>query len=104
MGRGRRLAITGEENFQAWLANNWDHPLSDEVQRLQSEVKRLEAMHATDSRRLLKAESEWWSLIRKGFLACGTGALVHERLLGNERCAQRGVRVHRARGERQDRG
>ena len=77
MGRGRRLAITGEENFQAWLANNWDRPLSDEVQRLQSEVKRLEAMHATDSRRLLKAGSEWWSLIRKGFLAgLGLVALV----------------------------
>lgn len=71
MTRGRRLAMTTkEENFQVWLKKNWDRPLSDKVQRLQDELKRLEAMHAADIRRLRRAESEWWSLLRKGFLVC----------------------------------
>ena len=35
---------TEEENFQCWLEKNWDRPLSDEVERLQDEVKRLEIM------------------------------------------------------------
>jgi hypothetical protein len=59
-----------EEDFQTWLAHNWDRPLSEEVTRLQSLVTRLEARHGTDYRRLRKAESEWWSLLRKGFLVC----------------------------------
>lgn len=71
MTRGRRLAMTTEEeNFQAWLEKNWDRPLSDEVGRLQDELKRLETMHAADIRRLRKAESEWWGLLRKAFLVC----------------------------------
>jgi hypothetical protein len=71
MTRGRRLAMTTEEeNFQAWLEKNWDRPLSDEVERLQDELKRFETVHAADIRRLRKAESEWWGLLRKGFLVC----------------------------------
>jgi hypothetical protein len=70
MPRGRRLTVTEEENFQAWLEKNWDRPLSDEVERLQDELKRLEAMHGADLRRLCKADAAWWSLIRKGFLGC----------------------------------
>jgi hypothetical protein len=71
MTRGRRLATTTEEeNFQVWLEKNWDRPLSDEVHRLQDELKRSQAMHATDIRRLRTAESEWWGLLRKGFLVC----------------------------------
>jgi hypothetical protein len=59
-----------EENFQTWLAHNRNLPLSEEVTRLQSVVTRLEARHGTDYRRLRRAESEWWSLLRKGFLVC----------------------------------
>ena len=59
-----------EENFQTWLAHNRDLPLSEEVTRLQRVVTRLEARHQTDYRRLQRAESEWWSLLRKGFLVC----------------------------------
>src|SRR4029453_15114528 len=57
-------------NFKFWLEKNWDRPLSDEVGRLQDELKRLETRLAADSRRLRRAESEWWGLLRKGFLAC----------------------------------
>jgi hypothetical protein len=60
--RGHRLAVMEEENFQVWRQN--------EVERLEDEQKRLESMHAADIRRLRKAELAWWSLIRKGFLAC----------------------------------
>jgi hypothetical protein len=71
MTRGRRLAMTTEEeNFQVWLEKNWDRPLSDEVERLQDALKRLETMHAADTRRLQRAESEWWGLLRKLFLVC----------------------------------
>ena len=70
MPHGRRLVRTEEENFQAWLEKNWDRPLSDEVERLQDELKRLETVLAADTRRLRKAESEWWGLLRKGFLVC----------------------------------
>ena len=59
-----------EDNFQVWLEKHWDRPLSDEVERLQDELKRLETVLAADSRRLRRAESEWWGLLRKGFLAC----------------------------------
>ena len=59
-----------EDNFQVWLEKNWDRPLSDEVERLQDELKRLETALAADTRRLRRAESEWWGLLRKGFLAC----------------------------------
>ena len=59
-----------EENFQSWLAHNRNRPLSEEVTRLQSLVTRLEARHGTDYRRLRTAKSEWWSLLRKGFLVC----------------------------------
>ena len=62
--------MMGEENFQTWLAHNRNLPLSEEVTRLQSVVTRLEARHGTDYRRLRRAESEWWSLLRKGFLVC----------------------------------
>jgi hypothetical protein len=66
-----RLAMTTEEeNFQAWLEKNWDRPLSDEVERLQDELKRLKTVLAADTRRLRKAESEWWGLLRKAFLVC----------------------------------
>jgi hypothetical protein len=68
MARGHRTS-TEEKDFQTWLANNWNRPLSDEVARLQDEVSRLEARDAINCRLLLKAESEWWSLARKGFLA-----------------------------------
>jgi hypothetical protein len=68
--RRQHIMTTEEENFQAWLEKNWDRPLSDEVERLQDEQKRLESMHAADIRRLRKAELAWWSLIRKGFLVC----------------------------------
>ena len=47
---------TEEENFQCWLEKNWDRPLSDEVERLQDEVKRLEIMHEADIRRLQRVE------------------------------------------------
>jgi hypothetical protein len=70
MSHGRRLAITEEENFQIWLENNRDRPLSDEVERLQDELKRLEAGRRADLRRLHKADAAWWSLMRKGFLGC----------------------------------
>jgi hypothetical protein len=70
MSRGGRLAVREEENFQVWLEKNWDRPLSDEVERLQDELKRLETMHATDILRLRRAETEWWGLLRKAFLAC----------------------------------
>jgi hypothetical protein len=59
MTRERRLAMREKENFQVWLENNYDRPLSDEVERLQDELKRLETMHAGDIRRLRRAESEW---------------------------------------------
>jgi hypothetical protein len=55
-------------------------------------------MHEADIRRLQWVESEWRSLLRKAFLVClGLVALplVHEQLLRNESCAQRGVRIHR---------
>jgi|SoiMetStandDraft_2_1073263.scaffolds.fasta_scaffold88409_2 hypothetical protein len=61
---------TEEENFQCWLEKNWDRPLSDEVERLQDELKRLEIMHEADIRRLQWVESEWRSLLRKAFLVC----------------------------------
>ena len=68
---------TEEKNFQVWLEKNWDRPLSDEVERLQDALKRLETMHAADTRRLQRAESEWWGLVRKLFLVClGLVALV----------------------------
>ena len=61
-------------------------------------VKRLEIMHEADIRRL-----QW--VIRMAELAPqsvpsvpgvgGFTALVHEQLLRNESCAQRGVRIHR---------
>ena len=71
MSRERRLAMTTEEeNFQVWLEKNWDRPLSDEVERLQVELKGLETMHAANIRRLRRVESEWWRLLRKAFLAC----------------------------------
>jgi hypothetical protein len=71
MSRERQLAMTmGEENFQVWLEKNWDRPLSDEVERLQDELKRLETMHAADIRQLRRAESEWWGSLRKAFLVC----------------------------------
>src|SRR5262245_31504673 len=71
MTRGHRFArTTKEENFQVWLEKNWDRPLSDEVERLQDELKRLETVRAADIRRLRRAESEWWSLLRKGFIMC----------------------------------
>ena len=69
MFRGRRMAVT-EEDFQVWLEKNRERPLSDEVERLQDELRRLETMHAADIRRLQKAASEWWGLMRKGFLVC----------------------------------
>ena len=60
---------TEEENFQCWLEKNWDRPLSDEVERLQDELKRLEIMHEADIRRL-----QWVirmaELARKAFLVC----------------------------------
>jgi hypothetical protein len=59
-----------KENFQAWLAHNRDRPLSGEVMRLQGLVNRLEVRHGADSRRLRKANLEWWSLLRKEFLVC----------------------------------
>ena len=68
MTREHRLAMTEEGNFQIWLEKNWDRPLSDEVERLQNELKRLEAMHRADARRLQKAQSARWGLIRKGYL------------------------------------
>ena len=70
MPRGRRLVVTEEENFQAWLEKNWDRPLSDEVERLQDALKRLESARAADIRRLRGAESEWWRLLRKAFVMC----------------------------------
>jgi hypothetical protein len=71
MTRGSRLAVTTEEKkFQVWLEKNWDRPLSDEVGRLQNELKRLETMHSADICRLRRAESEWWGLLRKEFLVC----------------------------------
>ncbi len=71
MTRGHRLAMTTEEeNFQVWLEKNWARPLSDEVERLQDELKRLETVVAADIRQLRRGESEWWGLLRKGFLAC----------------------------------
>jgi hypothetical protein len=69
MSRGRRTALT-EEDFQVWLEKNRERPLSDEVERLQDELRRLETMHAADIRRLQKAASERWGLMRKGFLVC----------------------------------
>jgi hypothetical protein len=68
MARGHLASGTEEQDFQTWLANNWNRPLSDEVARLQGEVNRLDARHAITCRPQLKAESEWWSLARKGFL------------------------------------
>lgn len=60
---------TEEENFQCWLEKNWDRPLSDEVERLQDEPKRLEIIHEADIRRL-----QWVirmaELARKAFLVC----------------------------------
>jgi len=70
MPHGRRLVRTEEENFQAWLEKNWDRPLSDEVERLQDALKRLESTHAGDIRRLRGAESEWWRLLRIAFVVC----------------------------------
>jgi hypothetical protein len=58
MTRGHRLAMTAEEdNFQVWLEKNWDRPLSDEVERLQDELKRLETVLAADSRRLRPSQN-----------------------------------------------
>jgi hypothetical protein len=57
-----------EGNFQVWLEKNWNRPLSDEVERLQHELERLQVMHRADARRLEKARSARWGLIRKGFL------------------------------------
>jgi hypothetical protein len=70
MPHGRRLVRTEEENFQAWLEKNWDRPLSDEVERLQDALKRLESTHAGDIRRLRGAESKWWRLLRIAFVVC----------------------------------
>jgi len=70
MPHGRRLVRTEEENFQAWLEKNWDQPLSDEIERLQDALKRLESTHTADIRRLRRAESEWWRLLRKAFVMC----------------------------------
>ena len=61
---------TEDESFQVWLEKNWDRPLSDEVERLQDELKRLETVLAADIPRLRRAELEWWGLLRKGFLVC----------------------------------
>jgi hypothetical protein len=47
---------TQKENFQTWLEKNWDRPLSDEVERLQDELKRLEITHEADIRRLQRVE------------------------------------------------
>jgi hypothetical protein len=69
MSRGRRMALT-EEDFQVWLEKNRERPLSDEVERLQDELRRLETMHTADISRLQKAASEWRGLMRKGFLVC----------------------------------
>jgi hypothetical protein len=41
------MAVT-EEDFQVWLEKNRERPLSDEVERLQDELRRLETMHAAD--------------------------------------------------------
>ena len=49
---------------------NWDRPLSDEVERPQDALKRLESARAGDIRRLRGAESEWWRLLRKAFVMC----------------------------------
>ena len=68
MSHRRRLAVTEEEDFQVWIEKNWDRPLSDEVERLHHELKRLEAVRRTDLHRLHKADAAWWSLMRKGFL------------------------------------
>jgi aryl-alcohol dehydrogenase-like predicted oxidoreductase len=66
-----------EENFQVWLEKNWDRPLSDEVERLQHELERLQLMHRTDARRLEEARSALRGLIRKGFLlSLGMSALL----------------------------
>ena len=46
-----------EENFQVWLAKNWDQPLSNEVERLQHELERLQVMHRAYARRLEEARS-----------------------------------------------
>ena len=70
MSHRRRLAVTEEEDFQVWIEKNWDRPLSDEVERLHHELKRLEAVRRTDLHRLRKADAAWWSLMRKGFLMC----------------------------------
>src|SRR5262245_24957159 len=70
MPHGRRLVRTEEENFQAWLEKNWHRPLSDEVERLQDALKRLESTHAGDIRRLRGAESEWWKLLRMALVVC----------------------------------
>ena len=95
---------TEEENFQVWLEKNWDRPLSDEVERLLDALKRLETVHAADTRRLQRAASEWWGLLRKLFLVClGLVALVlwYMNSYSETRYAQRGVRVNRARGAAQ---
>ena len=70
MSHRRRLAVTEEEDFQVWIEKNWDRPLSDEVERLHHELKRLEAVRRADLHRLRKADAAWWSLMRKGFLMC----------------------------------
>jgi ferric-dicitrate binding protein FerR (iron transport regulator) len=57
-----------EENFQVWLAKNWDQPLSNEVERLQHELERLQVMHRADARRLEEARSARRGLIRYVFL------------------------------------
>ena len=105
MPHGRRLVRTEEENFQAWLEKNWDRPLSDEVERLQDALKRLESTHEDDIRRLRGAESEWWRLLRVAFVTClGLVALLlwYINSYSETKCAQRRVRVHRARGERKN--
>jgi hypothetical protein len=66
MSHRRRPAVTEEEDFQVWIEKNWDRPLSDEVERLHHELKRLEAVRRTDLHRLHKADAAWWSLMRKG--------------------------------------
>jgi hypothetical protein len=70
MPHGHRVVRTEEEKFQTWLEKNWDRPLSDEVERLQDALKRLESTHAGDIRRLRGGESAWWRLLRIAFVVC----------------------------------
>ena len=61
---------SGRKRRTSRLEKNWDRPLSDEVERLQDALKRLESTHAGDIRRLRGAESEWWRLLRIAFVVC----------------------------------